>query len=74
MRVSAYGRELIILREKDSWRVFESSGEGKRRPAQDIRIPEATEPGEIVQYLGDLLHEHATERHPEVYELEEGDS
>lgn len=68
MRVNAYGRELIVLRECGAWRVFEPGVEGKRRPAQDICIPDATEPGEILQYLSDLLHEHASERHPAVVE------
>lgn len=70
MRVSAYGRELTILREGNSWRVFETSGEGKRRAVLDICIPETTGPGEIVQYLSDLLHEHASDRHPTVFERE----
>ena len=70
MKVNAYGRELTIVRENKSWRVFDLGNEGKRRPAGDIRIPGEIEPGDVVQYLGDLLHEYASERYPAVFEYE----
>ena len=64
MKVNAYGRELIILRENSSWQIFEAGNEGKRRLVRDIHIPDTTRSEEIVQYLSDLLHEYASDRHP----------
>ena len=66
MIVNAYGRKLQIIREEDCWRVFELGNEGKKRSATDIRIPNGIEYADILGYLGDLLHEHASSRHPEV--------
>ena len=65
--VDAYGRELVVLKEGDSWQVFDIGNEGKRRRAKDIRITDTIGPDEIVQYLSDLLHETASARHPEVF-------
>ena len=70
MKVSAYGRELVILRENESWRVFETGNEGKRRLVKDICIPDTTGSADIVQYLSDLLHEYASDRHSGVFEHE----
>jgi hypothetical protein len=70
MKVNAYGRALTVVEEGGCWRVFESGVEGKRRPARDIYIPDGMGADEVLQYLGDLLHEYASERYPTVFEYE----
>ena len=68
IKVNAYGRELAVLKEGESWQVFDIGNESKKRLAGDIRIPDSTDPAEVVQYLGDLLHESASDHHPAVFE------
>ena len=68
MKINAYGRELVVHKERGSWQVFDIGNEGKKRQAGDIRIPDTIGPAEIVQYLSDLLHEFASDSHPEVFE------
>jgi hypothetical protein len=69
MQVSAYGRELQIVRGGERWTVYDLGSESKRRKAADIKIPSDVAVDEIVQYLSDLLHEYATPRDPDVYLL-----
>ena len=45
---------------------YDLGNEGKKRPARDILIPDAVLESELVAYLGDLLHQYATLRNPEV--------
>jgi len=66
VKLNAFGRVLVVLRENGEWRVLEQGNEGKRRTARDIVIPAAVAEDEVVDYLSDLLHEYATERHPAV--------
>ena len=66
MKVEAFGRELLISREGEKWVVYDLGSEGKKRPASDIVIPATVLEPELVQYLGDLLHEYASLRNPEV--------
>ena len=70
MCVNAYGRYLEVLREGETWVIFDVGNEGRKRPAGDIRIPPSVGPGQVETYLGDLLHEYATARHPAVRILE----
>ncbi len=58
--INAYGRLLRVQREQESWRVYDLSGDGKRRPASDIVIPPGLTEEELLVYLDDLLHEYAT--------------
>ena len=68
LRFSVFGREVVVTRSDATWEVF-YQGEGKRRPAVDIWIPPDIPASEIEQYLGDLCHEWATERHPSIKRL-----
>lgn len=66
MRYDVYGRELIVERRLGEWVVFHTASEGKRRRADGVVIPPTVAEEEIGDYLADLLHEFATESHPEV--------
>ena len=70
MKVEAFGRELQISKQGGEWMVFDLGSEGKKRSARDIVIPGSLPESEVLEYLADLLHEHATSRHPEVRILE----
>jgi hypothetical protein len=69
MKLNAYGRHISILRVKGRWEVFDLGNEGKRRRANDIVIPASVPEAELVDYISDLLHEHATTRNPEVVDI-----
>lgn len=70
MRVSVYGRDLHIQRIDNRWRVTDIGNEGKMRAARDIRIPDGLAMSDLTLYLADLLHEHASERYPDVVIIE----
>ena len=66
IKVDAFGRRLHIERIDSGWVAFDVGNEGKRRKASDIVIPANLEASKLVGFLDDLLHESATERHPQV--------
>ncbi|MGD2038778.1 MAG: hypothetical protein PVH28_12875 [Desulfobacterales bacterium] len=66
IKFDVYGRHVLISRTKDGWNIDFVSGEGKKRPAADIFIPDFISESEIEQYLADLCHEWATDEHPSV--------
>lgn len=65
-----FGREVLIERSQNRWATFYHGSEGKRRNAGIFVPPEITE-AELTQFLSDLCHEWATERHPSVVRLSE---
>ncbi|MDX1520696.1 MAG: hypothetical protein R3264_03635 [Anaerolineae bacterium] len=65
-----FGRRVLVLEEGQGWQAFYQGNEGKRRPAADIIIPPTLAEAEIEQYLADLCHEWATDRHPDVKRLD----
>ena len=70
MKIDAFGRELEISRHDGEWKVFDLGSEGKKRSARDIVVPSTVNESELMVYLADLLHEHATIRHSEVKVLD----
>lgn len=59
MRFDIYGRFTIaVVREDDRWRAYHV-GEGKRRPAPDVIIPEDANEAEILGHLEVIFHEFA---------------
>ncbi len=63
IKFDVYGRHVLILRTSDGWNIDYVSGQGKKRPAADIFIPDFISESEIEQYLAGLYHEWATEKH-----------
>ena len=70
IKFDVYGRHVLISRTKDGWNIDFVSGEGKKRPAADIFIPDFISESEIEQYLADLCHEWATDEHPLVRRID----
>ena len=70
IKFDVYGKQVLILRTDRGWAVEYVSGEGKKRPADDIVIPDFVSEAEIEQYLADLCHEWASERYPNVHRIE----
>lgn len=71
--LDVYGRRMRALREGERWRLFDLGNDGTHRPARDVTLPASLQPGEIAGWLGDLLHEAATPRHPDVRVLRRED-
>ena len=70
MRFEVYGTQVLVSRTNDHWIAYYLGAEGKKRPASDIVVPADMPESDIEQYLGDLRHEWATERHPSVNRLD----
>ena len=66
LRFDVFGTTVLISRAEDRWITYYLGNEGKRRLASDIAVPAEMPESDIEQYLGDLCHEWATARHPNV--------
>ena len=70
LTLDVFGKRVWVERDSAGWKVWYVGPEGKRRPASDIRVPASLGDHEVAQYIADLCHEWATERHPEVRRLD----
>ncbi|KQP03719.1 hypothetical protein [Pseudorhodoferax sp. Leaf265] len=59
IRFSIFGRLVDIVGDGRHWRAFSANLDGKRVPA-DFVVPDGLAKRELLQYLEDLFHEHAT--------------
>ncbi len=66
MRLNVFGREIEILKISNGWKVYYFGNEGKKRIANDIKIPPDIAESDIIEYLSDLCHEWANEKNTEV--------
>lgn len=66
LRFEVFGRRVLVAESGIGWVTFYLGDDGKRRSAPDIVLPPDLPESEITQYLGDLCHEWATDRYPEV--------
>lgn len=64
-----FGRTVQVVASEHGWSAFYLGSEGKRRPARDIVVPADILEANMEQYLGDLCHEWASARYPEVKRL-----
>ena len=65
-RFDVFGRTMQVEWTSDQWHVFYLGSEGKKRLAENIRIPSNVSPQDLAQYLADLCHEWATPEKPAV--------
>ena len=70
VKIKVYGVLVIVEKTDSGWAVFYPGADGRRRFAEDIVIPDFIEESELENYLSDLYHEWASEKHPSVYRLE----
>ena len=70
IKIDVFGRQVLAVRSEEGWQLFYLSGDGKRRPADDIMVPAFVTESEIVSFMADLCHEWATEKHPEVHRID----
>ena len=68
--LDVFGRKMMIQKSATGWQIFYMSADGKRRPADDIMVPDFVTETELVEFISDLCHEWATEKHPGVRRIE----
>jgi hypothetical protein len=69
MKLDAYGKRIEVIKEAESWVIYEL-GEGKRTLSKDIFIPSDYSEPEVIQYLEDMLHEAATPENPAIRRID----
>lgn len=68
---NVFGRHIGVKREGGRWLVFRAGlTERKFSRLYDVAIPDNMTEDEILGWLGDIFHEAATERHPDVKRIE----
>jgi len=68
---NVFGRLIRVKRKGGRWLVFRADlTERKFSQLYDIAIPDNMTEDEILGWLGDIFHEAATERHPDVKRIE----
>ncbi|MEM1245739.1 MAG: hypothetical protein AAGA81_23800 [Acidobacteriota bacterium] len=65
LRIDLFGRPVVAEERDGSWSFF-YPGEGKRRPAHDLRVDPGLDTQQMLAALADLCHEWATKEHPDV--------
>ena len=70
IKINVYGRVVTVEKTDDGWAVFYPGTDGRRRPAEDLVIPDFIDESELEIYLSDLCHEWASAKHPAVRRLE----
>jgi len=68
-RYDVFGRLMGVEKTDRGWHVYYLGADGKRRPADDIAIPDFIDEGGVGEYLGNIFHESASPAHPEVRRL-----
>ena len=69
IKLDVFGTIVLAIHTNDGWEVFYLSEGGKRRLATEIFVPRFVKETEIENYIEDICHEWATEKHPNVRRL-----
>lgn len=71
MIFNVFGRHIGVRRENNLWLVFRADiSERKFSRLYEIAIPDDLTEDELPGWLGDIYHESATERYPDVMRVE----
>ena len=70
IKFDVFGRGVLVSRSGKHWKAYYLGDDGKRRSAPDIVIPSDLGESQIEQYLDDLCHEWASEKHTGVKRLD----
>lgn len=71
MIYNVFGRLIGVKPAPQGWQLFRvDPAEGKHSRIYDVIIPEFITEQEIPGWLGDIYHEAASERHPDVFRIE----
>ncbi|BDH46910.1 hypothetical protein TUM12370_29540 [Salmonella enterica subsp. enterica serovar Choleraesuis] len=68
---NVFGRHIGVKRKGQRWQAFRVDlNERKYSRLYDITLPDELREQEIAGWLGDIFHEYASPRHPEVIRIE----
>jgi len=71
MIYNVFGRYIGVKATPQGWQLFRvDRAEGKASRLYDVIIPDDVTEAEIPLWLGDIYHEAASERHPDVRRVE----
>jgi len=71
LKFDVFGRFMVAEYSGSGWKLFDLGHEGKRMLVTDVVVPDFISLPEIDQYLADIYHEYASDRHPAVKRLSE---
>ena len=70
IKLDVFGKIILAIQKDNAWETFYLDSTGKRRIATDIQIPTFVTESDIENYLIDLCHEWASDKHPTVKRLD----
>ena len=70
MKLNVFGRMVMAEKSATGWQIFYLSADGKRRPADDLLVPDFVTESELEDFIADLCHEWATEKFSQVQRIE----
>ncbi len=71
MIFNVFGKHLAVKREQGHWQVYRADlSERKFSRLYEVVIPDEISAEEIVQWLDDIYHESATDKHPAITRIE----
>ena len=68
--LDVFGRRVMASKSATGWQIFYASTDGKRRPADDIMVPDFVSESELVDFIADICHEWASEKYPGVKRID----
>lgn len=57
LKIDVFGRHVLAEKSQNGWKIYFLSGDGKKRRADEMRVPSFVTEDEIEPYLADLCHE-----------------
>ncbi|EMQ2878978.1 hypothetical protein V9N52_004335 [Vibrio navarrensis] len=70
MKVNVFGKIMLAERKYGIWTLYIDSETSIKCPVRDFVVPPFLDEDELLIYLDDMYHEHATETHPTVFRIE----
>ncbi|WP_240334989.1 hypothetical protein [Vibrio sp. LB10LO1] len=70
MKVNVFGKIMLAECKDGIWALYIDSEASIKRPIRDFVVPPFLDEDELLTYLDDMYHEHATATHPNVLRIE----
>ncbi|WP_040440342.1 DUF7661 family protein [Algicola sagamiensis] len=69
LHFNVFGQRMSVQRHDHEWLLFHNSDKGLKSREYSVIIPSELSESEIALFLADIYHEHASEQHPDVIQL-----
>ncbi|MHA2713355.1 DUF7661 family protein [Vibrio owensii] len=70
IKVNVFGKIMLAECKNGIWTLYIDSETSIKRPIRDFVVPPFLDEDELLTYLDDMYHEHATATHPNVFRIE----